>query len=86
MLAHILVFLSAALFEGCYLGWVMSASRGRALRAALFSVATGGLSLYGVASTVHDTTKVPALLLGYFVSSFVVVKLTDRERYGKETG
>ena len=75
-----LVFLSAALFEGCYLAWVLCASRGLPLRAALFSVATGALSLYGVSATVHDPSRAPALLLGYFVSSFVVVKWGPRTK------
>ncbi len=85
-MTFLLVFFSAALFEGLYLGWVMCAGRGLALPAALFSVATGALSLYGVSATVHDPSRAPALLLGYFVGSYLVVRLTGRPRGGMNTG
>lgn len=75
----LLVFLSAALFEGFYLGWTLSATRGQPVRAALYSVACGAMSLYGVSATVHDPSRAPALLLGYFVSSYVVVSLTRKK-------
>jgi len=81
-MSFLLTFLAGALFEGLYLGWVMTASRGYALPAALFSVATGAMSLYGISATVHDPSRAPALLLGYFVGSFLVVRLTDRPKHG----
>ena len=84
-MSFLLTFLAGALFEGLYLGWVMTAARGYALPAALFSVATGALSLYGVSATVHDPSRAPALLLGYGVGSFFVVRLTDRKGRGNGT-
>lgn len=79
-MTFLLVFLSAAFFEGCYLAWVRCAVNGWPLPAALFSVATGALSLYGVTVTVHDPTRAPALLLGYFVSSYIVVRWGPRPK------
>lgn len=86
MLAYILAFVVGAVFEGLYLGWVMCASRGYAGPAALFSILTGAASLYGVTSTVHDPSKAPALLLGYGVGSYLIVRLTDSPRGGRDTG
>jgi hypothetical protein len=86
VLAYVLAFVVGAVFEGLYLGWVMAASRGYAGLAAAFSVATGAASLYGVTSTVHDPSKAPALLLGYGVGSYLIVRWTDRKPGAKNTG
>ena len=70
----ILVFLTGAAYEVLFLMWTHSASRGQPVRAALWSMAVGTLSLYGVSEVVREPGMAPALLLGYGVGTFATVR------------
>ena len=74
----ILVFLTGVLFEIAYTLWVNDAVTRRPVRAALWSVAVGALSLYGVSSVVKDPSMAPALLLGYGVGTWGTVRWLAR--------
>ena len=74
----ILVFLTGIAFEVLYTCWINDLVTKQALRAALWSISIGALSLYGVGSVVRDPSMAPALLLGYGVGTFGTVKWLSR--------
>lgn len=73
-MTHLLVFLSAALYEMAFLLWSDSATQRRPVRAAIWSAGVGALSLYGVSHVVRDTGYAVALLGGYAVGSWATVR------------
>jgi hypothetical protein len=72
--AQILVFCLGVLYEVIYLAWTFAAVRGRPMLAALLSASVGALSVYGMTSVVHQPSLAWALILGYAVGSYLVVR------------
>lgn len=73
-MTHLLVFLSAALYESLFILWNRASADGHAWRAAGWSMLIGALSLYGVTSVVRDHGLGLALVAGYGVGSWVTVR------------
>jgi hypothetical protein len=68
-------FASGAAFDLLNVQMIRSVGRGRAGAAAAYSAAVGACGLTGLLESVHDWRAAPFLLLGYYVGTYVAVRL-----------
>lgn len=83
---YLLVFLVGLVLEGLYLAWFTAAGRGMAKTSGVLSALVGLVSFYGVSEGIRDSRMFIPYLTGCALGSYLVVRLTDRPRGGKQTG